>query len=124
MLFYRNILSQNLFTYLPWFFIVTFCHKICSPTYHAVLSYHFVTKFVHLPTMLFYRNILSQNLFTNLPWCFIIIFCHTYTKFVHLPTMLFYRNTLSQNLFTCLLCCFIVTLCHKICSPTYHAVLS
>ena len=59
--FYRNILSQNLFTNLPCCFIVTFCHIIYSPTYHAVLSKHFFTKYVHLPTMLFYRNILSES---------------------------------------------------------------
>ena len=116
MWFYRNILSQNLFTYLPCCFIVTFCHKICSPTYHAVLSLYVVTKFVQLPTMLFYRNILSQNLFTYLPCCF------NGTTPTH--TMLFYRNILSQNLFSCLPWCFIVIFCHKICSPTYHAVLS
>ena len=122
MLFYRNIVSQNLFTYLPCCFIVTFCHKsyspilpccfivifcykIYSPTYHAVLSQPFVTKFVHLPTMLFYRNILSQNLFTYQTCCFIVTFCHK----IYSPT---------------LPCCFIVTFCHKICSPTYHGFLS
>ena len=92
MMFYRNILSQNLFTYLPCgfietfcpkiysptyhaVFIETFCHKICLPTYHDVLLKHFVTKFVHLPTLLFYRNILSQNLSIYLPCCFIVTFC-------------------------------------------------
>ena len=121
MLFYRNILSQNWFINLPCFFIGTFCPKICSPTYHDVLSKHFVTKLVHLHTVQIYRNILSPNLLTYLPCCFIVTFC---LKIVHLPTMLFYRNILSQNLFTYLPCCFIVTFCHKICSPTYHAVLS
>ena len=67
MMFYRDILSQNLILYLPCGFIETFCHEICSSTCHAVLSKHFVTKLVHQPTMLFYRNILSQNLFTYLP---------------------------------------------------------
>ena len=76
MMFYRDILSQNLFIYLPCCFIVTFGHKICSPACHAVLSKHFVTKLVHQPTMLFYRNILSQNLFTYLPRCFTETFCH------------------------------------------------
>ena len=130
MLFYRNILSQNLFTYLPCCFIVTFCHKICSPTYHAVLSEYSVFYspipccFIVLP-FLFY-HILSQNLFTYLPCCFIVTFCHK----IGSPTsptyhaMLFYRNILSQNWFTNLPCCFIETFCHKICSPTYHAVLS
>ena len=61
MLFYRDILSQNLIPYLPCGFIETFCHKIGSATYHHVLSKHFVTKFVHLLTMLFYRNISSQS---------------------------------------------------------------
>ena len=95
MLFYRNILSQNLFTYLPCFFIVTFCHKTYSPTYHGALSQHFVTKFVHLPTMLFYRNILSQKLYS--PTYHGALSQHFVTKFVHLPTMLFYRNILSQK---------------------------
>ena len=76
MLFYREILSQNLFPYLLCCFIVTFCHKICSPTYHAVLSQYVVTKFVQLPSMLFYHNILVQNLFTYLPCCFIVTFFH------------------------------------------------
>ena len=105
MLFYRNILSQNLFTYLPCCF------------YRNIL----VTKFAHLTAMLFYRNILSQNLFTYLPCCFIVhqphfvlkflitffhlptmLFYrkHFVTKYVHLPTMLFYRNIVSKNLFT------------------------
>ena len=61
MMFYRDILSQNLIPYLPCGFIETFCHKIGSATYHHVLSKHFVTKFVHLLTMLFYRNISSQS---------------------------------------------------------------
>ena len=139
MLFYRNILSQNLFTNLPWCFNIIFCYKTCLPTYHAVLSYHFATKFAQQPTMLFYRNILSQNLFTNLPYCFNVTFCdkicsatyhpvlskHFVTKFVHLPTSHFYRNILSQNLvFSYHPCCFIITFCHKICSPTYHTVLT
>ena len=79
------------------------------------LSKHFVTTLVHQPTMLFYRNILFYHA---------VLSKHFVTKFVHLPTMLFYRNILSQNLFTYLPCCFIVTFCLKICSPTYHAVLS
>ena len=139
MLFYRNILSQNWFTKLPCCFIVTFCPKICSPTYHDVLPKHFVTKLVHQPTMLFYRNIFvtkfvhlltmlfyrnlfSQNLFSYLPCCFLSK--HFLTKLVHQPTMLFYRNILSHNLFTYLPCGFIKTFFHKICSLTYHAVLS
>ena len=76
MMFYRDILSQNLIPYLPCGFIETFCHKIGSATYHTVLSFHFVTKFVYLLTMLFYRNIWTQNLFTYLPCCFIETFCH------------------------------------------------
>ena len=140
MLFYRNTLPQNLFTCLLCCFIVTLCHKICSPTYHGFLSYHFVTKFVHPHTMLFYRNILSQNLFSYLPCCFIVIFCHK-TVFTYLPycaltynilsqnlftnlPMLFYPNILSRNMFAYLPCCFIVTFWDKICSATYHAVLS
>ena len=76
MRFYRNILSQNLFTYLPCRFIVILCHKICSPTYHAVLSLYVVTKFVQLPTMLIYRNLFSQNLYTYLPCGFTVTFFH------------------------------------------------
>ena len=84
MLFYRNILGKHVFTYLPCCFIVAFCQEICVPTYHAVLSQHFVTKFVHLATMLFYRKIMSQNLFTYLPCCFIVAFCHkTYSSPYH-----------------------------------------
>ena len=76
MLFYRDNLSQNLFTNLPWCFVITFSYKICSPTYHAVLSYHFATKFAQQPTMLFNRNIWFQNLFTYLPCSFILPFFH------------------------------------------------
>ena len=77
MLFYRNILSQN-YIHQP---TMVLYHNIlsqtcCSPTYHAVLSYHFATKFAQQPTMLFYRNILVQNLFTYLPCSFILPFCH------------------------------------------------
>ena len=94
MLFYRNMLLQNLFNCQPCCFIGTFCPKICSPYYHAVLSQYVVTKFVHLPTMLFYRNILSQYFFTNLPCCFIVTFCQE------------------------------ICSTYAVLSPTYHAVLS
>ena len=122
MMFYRNILSQNLFTYLPCCFIETL-----------------LTNLVHQPTMLFYRNILSQNLFSYFPCCFyrkhfvtklvnqpIMLFYRNIliTKLVHLPTVQIYRNILSPNLFTYLPWCFIKTFGHKICSLTYHAVLS
>ena len=111
MQFYGNILLQNWLSNLPCCFIVTFCHKICSPTYHDVLSLDLGTNFFLQHTLLVYRNILSQNLFTYLPRCYILIFCykiysatyhavlskHFFTKFVHLPTMLFYRNILSKT---------------------------
>ena len=99
-------MSRNLFTYLLCCFIVTFCYKICSPTYHAVFSQYVATKFVQLPSMLLYRSILVRNLLSYLPCCFID------------------RNIMLQNLFTYLPCCFIVSFCYKICSATYHAVLS
>ena len=56
MMFYRDILSQNLIPYLPCGFIETFCHKIGSATYHAC----FIVTFCHKicsPTTLFYLNI-------------------------------------------------------------------
>ena len=157
MLFYRNILSQNLFnlmvlcmlqnlfTYLPCCFIVTFCSQNLFTYLPCCFIVTFCHKFVHLPTMLFYRNILSQNLFIYLACCFIVTFCPkicsptylpwlkicsaTYhavfivtfvTKCFHPSTILFLHKLLSQNLFTMLY----RILCHKICSPTYHAVLS
>ena len=77
MMFYRDILSQNLIPYLPCGFIETFCHKIGSATYHAVLSFHFVTKFVYLLTMLFYRNLFVTKIYSpTYHAVFIETFCH------------------------------------------------
>ena len=55
MMFYRDILSQNLIPYLPCGFIETFCHKIGSATYHAC----FIETFCHKICLPTYHAVLS-----------------------------------------------------------------